>query len=47
MNYASVVFVGGTTISGLWYFVWGRKNYEGPPAQADDVQRRRSSIVLG
>ncbi|KAK8219764.1 hypothetical protein M8818_000738 [Zalaria obscura] len=32
MNYASVVFVGFTFISMLWYFAWGRKNYQGPPA---------------
>lgn len=33
MNYASVVFVGFTAIASLWYVVWGRKNYEGPPTQ--------------
>ncbi|GAB7356955.1 hypothetical protein MBLNU459_g7797t1 [Dothideomycetes sp. NU459] len=35
MNYASVVFVGFTFISSVWYFAWGRKNYEGPPTQDD------------
>ncbi|KAJ9641679.1 hypothetical protein H2204_002741 [Knufia peltigerae] len=45
MNYASVVFVGGVTISAVWYFVWGKKNYEGPPVRADEVERRRSSII--
>lgn len=44
MNYACIVFVGGTFISILWYFVWGRKNYTGPPTTDDDV-RRRSSLV--
>jgi hypothetical protein len=44
MNYASVVFVGGTLISTIWYFVWGRKNYQGPPTQDDEVLRRRSLI---
>lgn len=44
MNYASVVFVGGTSASLIWYFVWGRKHYQGPPTQ-DDVLRRRSVIV--
>jgi hypothetical protein len=44
MNYASVVLVGGTTISTLWYFVWGRKNYQGPPT-TDEAARRRSSII--
>ncbi|OTA89852.1 hypothetical protein M434DRAFT_78808 [Hypoxylon sp. CO27-5] len=32
MNYASVVFVGFTTISVGWYLAWGRKHYTGPPA---------------
>ncbi|KAI0158028.1 amino acid transporter [Hypoxylon sp. FL1284] len=32
MNYASVVFVGFTTISAGWYLAWGRKHYTGPPA---------------
>jgi hypothetical protein len=45
MNYASVVFIGGTLVSGIWYMVWGRKNYQGPPAKAEEVERRRSSIV--
>jgi len=45
MNYASVVFVGGVSISGLWYVVWGRKNYQGPPAKEEDVARRRSSVI--
>ncbi|KAI0174286.1 amino acid/polyamine transporter I [Pestalotiopsis sp. NC0098] len=31
MNYASVVFVAFTSISIIWYVVWGRKNYSGPP----------------
>ncbi|KAF7556206.1 hypothetical protein G7Z17_g1606 [Cylindrodendrum hubeiense] len=31
MNYASVVFVAATLVSGVWYWVWGRKNYAGPP----------------
>ncbi|KAI1078744.1 amino acid transporter [Whalleya microplaca] len=31
MNYASVVFVGFTMISLIWYLVWGRKHYTGPP----------------
>jgi len=29
-DYASVVFAGFTSISALWYFVWGRKNFTGP-----------------
>lgn len=35
MNYASVVFVGATVISGVWYWVWGRKNYAGPPTHEE------------
>lgn len=30
MNYASVVFVGFVSVSGIWYLVWGQKNYIGP-----------------
>ncbi|OAP57467.1 hypothetical protein AYL99_08205 [Fonsecaea erecta] len=32
MNYASVVFVGFMFISAVWYFVYARKAYKGPPA---------------
>ncbi|KAH7329571.1 amino acid permease [Stachybotrys elegans] len=35
VNYAPVVFVGAMTISGIWYWVWGYKNYAGPPTQDD------------
>ena len=46
MNYASVVFIGGFAISTLWYVVWGRKNYQGPPTKdEEEVIRRRSSII--
>ena len=31
MNYASVVFVGFVAVSAVWYWVWGYKNYAGPP----------------
>lgn len=30
MNYAAVVFVAIVSISALWYWAWGRKNYTGP-----------------
>lgn len=30
MNYASVVFSAFASISIIWYFVWGRKNFSGP-----------------
>jgi amino acid transporter len=36
VNYAPVVFVGFTTMSAIWYWVWGRKHYEGPPK--DDLE---------
>jgi len=35
VNYAPVVFVGMTVISGAWYMAWGHKNYAGPPTQED------------
>jgi amino acid permease (GABA permease) len=31
MNYASVVFAGFALISMVWYAVWGRRNFSGPP----------------
>jgi hypothetical protein len=30
LDYASVVFAGFTSISAVWYFVWGRKHFVGP-----------------
>lgn len=30
MNYASVVFAAFASISVIWYFVWGRRNFSGP-----------------
>jgi len=35
MNYASVVFAFCIAASAAWYFVWGRKNYKGPPVDTD------------
>ena len=46
MNYASVVFVGGVMVSGIWYLAWGRKNYVGPPAAKEEVERRRSTMIV-
>ncbi|KAK5095083.1 hypothetical protein LTR24_003300 [Lithohypha guttulata] len=46
MNYASAVFAGGTIVSALWYFAWGRHNYQGPPAKQEEVERRRSSMIV-
>lgn len=31
MNYASVVFSGFAAIAGIWYVVFARKNFKGPP----------------
>ncbi|OGM49869.1 hypothetical protein ABOM_001454 [Aspergillus bombycis] len=36
MNYAAVVFAGVVVTSALWYLVWGRKNYRGPPCDSKD-----------
>ncbi|KAG4415028.1 hypothetical protein IFR04_011849 [Cadophora malorum] len=45
MNYASVVFFAFILVSSIWYFVWGKKNYAGPPVQEDaTIERRRSEI---
>ena len=35
MNYASVVFFGVVVISAVWYWVWGYKNYAGPPVVSE------------
>ncbi|KAK1242436.1 hypothetical protein MKX07_000422 [Trichoderma sp. CBMAI-0711] len=35
VNYAPVVFVAATVISGIWYWAWGNKNYAGPPVHDD------------
>lgn len=37
MNYASVVFAGFATISVVWYFVYARRHFTGPPVMADLV----------
>jgi amino acid permease (GABA permease) len=35
VNYAPVVFVAAALVSGIWYWVWGHKNYAGPPTHED------------
>ncbi|KAF2119890.1 amino acid/polyamine transporter I [Lophiotrema nucula] len=46
MNYASVVFFAFFVISTAWYFIWGKKNYQGPPTHEDAVlEARRASVV--
>ncbi|KAF2714898.1 amino acid transporter [Pleomassaria siparia CBS 279.74] len=46
MNYASVVFFAFFVIATVWYFVWGKKNYQGPPTHEDAIlEARRASVV--
>jgi predicted small integral membrane protein len=46
MNYASVVFFAFFVIATAWYFVWGKKNYQGPPTHEDAILvARRESVV--
>ncbi|KAF2259323.1 amino acid transporter [Lojkania enalia] len=45
MNYASVVFFASIVVSAAWYFIWGKKNYAGPPADDTEFEVRRSSVV--
>ncbi|KAJ4373137.1 hypothetical protein N0V83_003428 [Neocucurbitaria cava] len=46
MNYASVVLAAVVVISTIWYFVWGKKNYEGPPTHEDAIlEARRASMA--
>ncbi|KAL8813288.1 MAG: hypothetical protein Q9223_007073 [Gallowayella weberi] len=46
MNYASVVFFAFFVVATIWYFVWGKKNYRGPPTNEDAVlEARRASVI--
>jgi amino acid transporter len=46
MNYASVVFFAFFVIATAWYFIWGKKNYQGPPTHEDAIlEARRASIT--
>ncbi|KAI6708602.1 hypothetical protein JHW43_008861 [Diplocarpon mali] len=48
MNYASVVLVAFFLVAALWYFVWGKRNYAGPPVQEEsEVERRNFSETRG
>ncbi|KAL8970146.1 MAG: hypothetical protein Q9197_003962 [Variospora fuerteventurae] len=48
MNYASVVFFAFFVVATGWYFVWGKKNYRGPPTHTDAVlEARRASLAVG
>jgi len=46
MNYASVVFAGFATISIIWYFIRGRKEFNGPPVP-QDVEPGEEVVVPG
>ncbi|KAF2749861.1 amino acid transporter [Sporormia fimetaria CBS 119925] len=46
MNYASVVFFAFFCVSTAWYFIWGKKNYQGPPThEVSQIQARRVSVT--
>ncbi|KAH8426542.1 putative amino acid permease [Aspergillus melleus] len=45
MNYASVVFVGYVAIAAVWYWVWGHKNYVGPPTEGVEPEAVRAPSV--
>ena len=45
MNYASAVFAGFASISMIWYFVWGRKHFTGPPVLASELNNRGVGVV--
>ncbi|KAL8936031.1 MAG: hypothetical protein Q9216_005145 [Gyalolechia sp. 2 TL-2023] len=49
MNYASVVFFAFFVVATAWYFVWGKKNYCGPPTHDENVvlEARRASVAVG
>lgn len=49
MNYASVVFVGFALMSFLWYIVFARKNFSGPPVSKeihDGIPRQEGRDVI-
>ncbi|KAF2755162.1 amino acid permease-like protein [Pseudovirgaria hyperparasitica] len=46
MNYASVVFAGFAAISMAWYFIHGRKSFDGPPVPID-VDPSEIAVVKG
>lgn len=47
MNYASVVFAGFAAISIIWYFVWGRKHFSGPPILKSEMAENGVGVVRG
>ncbi|KAL1969340.1 hypothetical protein VTN77DRAFT_9532 [Rasamsonia byssochlamydoides] len=47
MNYASVVFAGFAAISIVWYFVYARREFRGPPVVLNDEDEARESENAG
>ncbi|KAL8663233.1 MAG: hypothetical protein Q9168_008130 [Polycauliona sp. 1 TL-2023] len=47
MNYGSVVFFAFFVVATAWYFIWGKKNYSGPPTQEDPILEARRASVVG
>lgn len=47
MNYASVVFAGFATIAFIWYFVYARKNFKGPPVPRQDIVVPGTAVAEG
>ncbi len=45
MNYASAVFSGFGAISIIWYFVWGRRHFTGPPILKTELAGHRVGVV--
>lgn len=45
MNYASVVFAGFASISLIWYFIRGRKDFTGPPVPQDVAPGEEFGVV--
>lgn len=45
MNYASAVFFAFIVVSAVWYVIWGRKNYHGPPTHEDSILEHRASLA--
>ncbi|KAJ4289544.1 hypothetical protein N0V90_010873 [Kalmusia sp. IMI 367209] len=45
MNYASVVFAGFASISIIWYFIRGRKDFTGPPVPQDVAPGEEFGVV--
>lgn len=46
MNYASAVFAGFASISIIWYIVYARKHFSGPPINTDE-EREDAAVSVG